>query len=156
MKRETNQMHINRVLLNIFRENMDHREIFVLAVEVRWKIHQRIWDLSFKDDEQKKKTRFSISSISQQYLVEMPSQFRGFPHFRLEEKVRNSWSSRHDTTQIHHSVSRGGCTKLVGIQSWRESKSNRWKSFMASSHYPKSCRSSPHFSELEGRRGRPC
>ena len=42
MKRETNQMHINRVLLNIVRENMDHREIFVLAVEVRWKIHQRI------------------------------------------------------------------------------------------------------------------
>ena len=59
----------------------NHREIFVLAVEVRWKIHQRIWDLSFKDDEQKKKTRFSISSISQQYLVEMPSQFPGFPSF---------------------------------------------------------------------------
>ena len=42
MKRETNQMHINRVLLDIVRENIDHREIFVLAVEVRLKIHQRI------------------------------------------------------------------------------------------------------------------
>ena len=97
-RHETNQMHINRLLLNIVRENMDHREIFVLAVEVRWKIHQRIWDLSFKDDEQKKKTRFSISSISQQYLVEMPSQFPGFPSFSAWRKVRNSWSSRHDTT----------------------------------------------------------
>ena len=85
-RHETNQMHINRVLLNIVRENMDHREIFVLAVEVRWKIHQRIWDLSFKDDEQKKKTRFSISSISQQYLVEMPSQFPGFPSFSAWRK----------------------------------------------------------------------
>ena len=50
------------------------------------KIHRRIWDLSFKDDEQKKKTRFGISSITQQYLVEMPSQFPGFPSFSAWRK----------------------------------------------------------------------
>ena len=153
MKRETNQMHINQVFFNIVRENIDHREIFVLAVEVRWKIHQRIWDLSFKDDEQKKKTRFSISSISQQYLVEMPSQFPVFPSFsawRKGEKLLVNPPRYHVSSSqcVSSGLYKAGqpwkwsCIKLK-LLVWQ----TRWKSFMASSHYPKSCRSS-HFSEL--------